>query len=226
MLAATRFPLASASAVAAQLNGPAMEEIVAADESFYNSRLASRQALAWYNRQLLDELPRLPRPAAWHEIGGGGGLLPIALGMMGYQTANIEPDEVRFALGERILAHMETALPGLAGRVRMVCGAFPEVLEAGATLQTAGAFAITTNMSVNLASDTASLDRLRAFLHAIKRHYAGYIFDVCLLGNTWRCAGGWQQILALAAETFGCEPHLLFTKREDYARYYFVDLRP
>ena len=76
MLAATRFLLATASAVAARLNGPAMEEIVAADESFYGSRLASRQALAWSNRQLLDELPRLPRPAAWHAIGGGGGLLP------------------------------------------------------------------------------------------------------------------------------------------------------
>lgn len=212
----------SPAAAAALLNEPAMAEIVAADEWFYNGRRRSGQALAWYNRLLLDLLPPLDPAAAFHEIGGGAGLLPIALGLMGRTTANIDHHAARIACGRRILARLAAHDSALPDRVAVVEGTFPQAADA-APLPMAGAIAVTTNFAGTVATEHWNAARLATFLRAVRRRYAGHVFDVCLLGGNWRGQGGWQQVLALVTQVYGTEPRLLHARQDDYARYYHAD---
>lgn len=218
--AATR-PMTAAEA-AALLNRPALEEMAVADDGFYNARFRSNQALTWYNRMLLDEIPRLPAFPEYHEIGGGVGVLPIALSMLGMRTVNIDHLEARLVCGERILTRMDGLVPGLARRVTMIRGSFPEAV---ADRDCSQACAITTNLASGDATNPATREDTRAFLEAVASRYGAFVFDVCLLCANWRETGAWREILDLCRRVFGREPQLFHTKREDYARYYFVDFR-
>lgn len=212
----------SISDIVQLVNAPALEEMAVADDIFYNGRFRSNQALSWYNKMLLEEIDKLPPAESYHEIGGGCGLLPICLSLMGKRTVNIDHWPVRTECGLRLIDRLKQSAPGLAERVTMVAGSFPEAMG---DMDCSKAVAITTDFAGTVATEPMEEPVLRQFLHDVKERYAGYIFDICLLGGNWREDGAWRDKLAMVTDIFGRAPLLFYTKREEYARYYYVDFR-
>lgn len=208
-------------AVASILNPPALTEMSAVDDAFYRERYLSGDAFSWYNRMLLRELPKLPPPESFHEIGGGCGILSLALGLMGYRTLNIDHWEPRIASGLAIIDRLHSRFPDLQERVQMLFGAFPKAVDR-AGIRCQQAYAITTNFAGTHTTEAMSEEELKRFLRSVRDHYAGYVFDACLLGGNWRENNAWLGIVNLVRRVFGSEPVLLHARRETYARYYFV----
>lgn len=212
-------PTLSVAEILKLVNQPALEEMAVIDDVFYNSRFRSFQAFTWHNKMLLTEIAKLPAAQSYHEIGGGAGILPMGLGLLGYHAVNIDHYEPRVSCGKKILARLAKVEPQLPSRVTMVLGKLP---EAAAAFDTSNACAITTNFAGTLVTESWSDAVISDFFENVHAHYGFYIFDACLLGGHHRERESWGRILNLAERAFGKTPTLFFDKGE-YSRYYFVE---
>lgn len=217
----TRFePAMTVEEVLALVNRPALEEMAIADDNFYNGRFRSNQAFSWYNKLLLTEIDKLPAARSYHEIGGGAGILPIGLALRGHDAVSIDHFERRVTCGRRIVERLAETVPSLPSRIRLVLGSFPAAVEG---IETRDAYAITTNFAGTLTTEPMEEEEIVGFLEQVRARYGGYVFDTCLLGGCHREPETWGRILDLVRSVFGREPRLMFDKRIDYARYYFVE---
>ncbi|WP_422002556.1 hypothetical protein [Reyranella sp.] len=208
-----------------KLTGPAMAEIrlihqtsvfnngTVAD-TFYTGRIGLNDPLAYYERQLLHEIDGLAPARAYHEIGGGIGLIPITLGLTGRRAVNIDNTRSRISHGARILESLSLDDATLPDRVQMVCASAPDVFD---SLDTRGAYAISTNIGA-----VRSPEFVESFLKAVQARYSAFIFDVCLLFGIFRTAEEWDERLELLEFIWKQRPKLLF-ETGGPGRYYVVN---
>jgi hypothetical protein len=211
-----------------RLRGPALAEIeqihrqlifdggTRADR-FYEGRVLDGDPLAHYERKLLIELSRLPVAKSYHEIGGGIGLIPITLGIMGHSAVNIDGAPSRIVHGKNILASLAKTEPGLEDRVTMLCSRVPQIFD---KIDTDGAIAFSTNMGCSADSD----EFLPIFLKAVQTHYMEYFFDLCMMWGVYRTPKDWEEQLDHISAIWGREPEFLF-EAAGPARYYRVKFK-
>lgn len=208
-----------------RLTGPALLELglvnqnvtstdIAVADKFYAGRIELNDPLAHYERELLHEIDSLPPARAYHEIGGGIGLIPITLGLTGRRAVNIDSAPSRISHGSRILDVLAADDPPLRERVQMVCATAPDVFD---SLDTDGAYAISTNIG-----SARSSEFVETFLRAVQDRYAAFIFDVCLLFGVFRRAEEWEERLKLLEVVWKQRPKLLF-ETGGPGRYYVVN---
>lgn len=208
-----------------KIKGPALSELQLIHQQllanngttvdrFYAGRLGLGDPFADCERELLHAIEKAPPAQAYHEIGGGIGLVPITLGLMGRKAVNIDSAPSRVAHGSQILRSLAVDDPTLAERVQMVCASVPEVFD---DLDTTGAYAVCTNVGVGRSSEFVD-----AFLRAVQDRYTAFIFDLCLLWGVYRKPEEWQARLDLLATAWGGQrPELLF-EIPGPARYYIM----
>ncbi|MDP2377497.1 hypothetical protein [Reyranella sp.] len=205
------------------MRGPALSEIGqihhqfvldngSRSDRFYEGRWISGDPLALYEQKLLQAIEKLPPAKSYHEIGGGIGLVPITLGLMGHKAVNIDSAQVRIAHGENILSALANDYPDLSHRVQMLCASVP---QAFAEVDTKDALAISTNLGA-----PRSEEFFKSFLRTVQDLYAEYIFDVCLLWGIHRTERDWQDHLEKVSTVWKTEPEFLFDVGA--ARYYRV----
>lgn len=209
-----------------KMRGPALSEIGqihhqfvldngSRADRFYEGRWISGDPLAQYEQRLLRAIEKLPPARSYHEIGGGIGLVPITLGLMGHKAVNIDSARVRIAHGENILNALASDDPGLSHRVQMLCASVP---EAFAEVDTRDAIAISTNLGA-----TRPPEFFVSFLTAVQDLYAEYIFDLCLLWGIYRTSQEWQEHLERVTTVWRKKPEFLF--EVGAARYYRVSFQ-
>ncbi len=181
-------------------------------DRFYEARWISGDPLAPYERKLLHEIEKLPLARSYHEIGGGIGLVPITLGLMGHNAVNIDGAPLRIGHGKNILDSLANDDPSLKHRVQMVCASAPQVFS---EIDTKGAVAISTNIG-----GTRPPEFLESFLKSVQECYSEYIFDVCLLWGIYRTSRDWQEHLERLTSVWGKRPEFLFEVGTE--RYYRV----
>lgn len=220
-LSRTDTSMTLAEAVAA-LSAPAFAEIARIlphsveklpfKDGFYEGRLKQKDPLVASEHPLIEALVELPA-TAYHEIGGGIGLLPITLGLMGYRAVNIDETPSRVAHGQAILDTLTAEYPRLKANVQMLHGRAPAVF---ANLATDGACAFSTNIGSKIGWEATV-----PLLSAIQQRYAFYVFDVCLLLGVFRTPEEWGAQLERVTSLWKREPELLFASG-DYQRCYVV----